>query len=100
MTPEHHKPKYFPSDSPLKSKGKVVPVNKRKGEIDVGEELSGFGLQGLKVTDQELADLVADLGLDGEDAGNLVKSLSSNSNAPTTKSHDAKETTSETKPSS
>ena len=59
--------------SPLK--GKDVPVNKRVGEINVGDELSGYGLQGVKVTEDELRDLVADLGLDGDEAGDLVKSL-------------------------
>jgi len=34
-------------------------------------------LQGVKVTDDELRDLVAELGLDGDEAGDLVKGLSS-----------------------
>ncbi|KAK0478302.1 hypothetical protein IW261DRAFT_1565284 [Armillaria novae-zelandiae] len=40
-------------------------------------ELSGYGLQGVRVTEDELRDLVAELGLDGDDAGDLVKGLSS-----------------------
>ncbi|KAH7912591.1 hypothetical protein BJ138DRAFT_1083314 [Hygrophoropsis aurantiaca] len=76
MTPEHHKPKIFPpSDSPLKGKGKVVPVNKRVGDFDVSTELEGFGLQGVRVTDDDLRKLVEDLGLDGDDAADMVKSL-------------------------
>jgi len=74
MTPEHHKPKIFASsDSPLK--GKNLPVNKRTGEYDVSTELSGFGLQGVRVTDDDLRDLVEELGLGGDEAGELVKSL-------------------------
>ncbi|TDL28625.1 hypothetical protein BD410DRAFT_781140 [Rickenella mellea] len=64
-----HKPSYAATPSPL-----------RKGvkEMDMGEELPGFGLQGLKVTDDEIADLVKDLGLEGDEATDLVKGLSSN----------------------
>lgn len=76
MTPEHHKPAIFPSASPLKGKG--VPVNKRDDEFDVGTELSGFGLQGVHVTHDDLAALVAELGLGGDEADDLVKGLSSN----------------------
>ena len=52
-----------------------TPVDKRD-EADVGDELSGFGLQGVKVTDDELAKLVEELGLGGDEADVLVKSLS------------------------
>jgi hypothetical protein len=45
-------------------------------EFDVGEELSGYGLQGVKVTDDDLLALVEELGLGGEEAGDLVKGLS------------------------
>ncbi|KAG1716005.1 hypothetical protein ID866_1170 [Astraeus odoratus] len=70
MTPEHHKPKIFPKDlsTPLK------PVNKH-GDFDIGSELQGFGLQGVRVTDEELKKLVEDLGLGGDDATDMVKSL-------------------------
>ncbi|KAF8913005.1 hypothetical protein CPB84DRAFT_1841432 [Gymnopilus junonius] len=77
MTPEHLRSKMFPqtsSPSPLRTKG--IPVNKRTGELDMGEELSGFGLQGVKVTEGELRDLIAQLGLGDEDAGDLAKGLS------------------------
>ncbi|KAL0951394.1 hypothetical protein HGRIS_008090 [Hohenbuehelia grisea] len=78
MTPEHLRTKILatPTASPLKGKGKPIPVNKRQNEIDVGNELVGFGLQGVKVTDDELLDLIADLGLDGDDAADLVGGLS------------------------
>lgn len=75
MTPEHHKPRIFSdSESPLRSKEK--PVNKRDDEFDVSTELSGFGLQGVMVSEDDLAKLVADLGLEGDEAGDLVKGLS------------------------
>jgi hypothetical protein len=70
MTPEHHKPATFPSssDSPLKS----------KHVFDVSTELQGFGLQGVKVTDDDLAALVEELGLGGDEADDLVRGLSGN----------------------
>lgn len=61
----------FP-DSPLKGK----PVNKREGDFDVSTELEGFGLQGIRVTEDDLAALVQELGLGGDDADELVKGLS------------------------
>ena len=47
-----------------------------EAEFDVSEELSGYGLQGVKVTDDDLLALVEELGLGGEEAGDLVKGLS------------------------
>lgn len=75
MTPEHLKKHILaqPPSSPLK--GKEVPANKRVGEFDVGDELSGYGLQGVRVTDDELSELVKELGLDDDDAQDLVKGL-------------------------
>jgi SH3 domain-binding glutamic acid-rich protein len=75
MTPEHHKPKTFPS-SPSDSSLRGKPANKREGEFDVSTELEGFGLQGVRVTQDDLAALVEELGLGGHDADELVKSLS------------------------
>ncbi|KAI9460997.1 hypothetical protein BJY52DRAFT_1261667 [Lactarius psammicola] len=49
---------------------------RNESEFDVGDELSGYGLQGLKVTDDDLVALVEELGLGGEEAGALVKGLS------------------------
>ena len=76
MTPDRLKSKIMAKPPPSPLKGKALPVNKRIDEFDIGEELSGFGLQGIKVTDEELRDLVAELGLDGDEAGDLVKGLS------------------------
>ncbi|KAJ7492763.1 hypothetical protein FB451DRAFT_990776, partial [Mycena latifolia] len=77
MTPEHLRTKILAQQSsPLKGKGST-PVNKRADMFDVSTELSGFGLQGVQVSHDELAALVAELGLDGDDAGDLVKGLSS-----------------------
>lgn len=84
MTPEHLRDKVrTPTQSPLKGKGRGadIPVNKREGEFDISTELVGYGLQGVKVTEQDLIDLVAELGLDGDEAGDLVKGLSSVSSA-------------------
>lgn len=81
MTPEHLKKQILaqPPKSPLSGSGsggkKPIPVNKRVGEMDLGDELSGFGLQGVKVTEDELLDLVKGLGLDDDAAGDLVKGL-------------------------
>ncbi|EIM92145.1 uncharacterized protein STEHIDRAFT_151488 [Stereum hirsutum FP-91666 SS1] len=55
----------------------VAEIRKRnEEEFDISEELSGYGLQGVKVTHDDLLELVKDLGLDGDDAGDLVKGLS------------------------
>jgi hypothetical protein len=79
MTPERLKKKILaqPPKSPLSGAGgkKPIPVNKRVHEKDLGDELSGYGLQGVKVTDDELLDLVKNLGLDDDAAGDLVKGL-------------------------
>lgn len=74
MTPEHHKPRFFPRDpdTPLK------PVNKREKDFDVSTELEGYGLQGVRVTDDDLRLLVEELGLEGDDAEDMVKSLGGN----------------------
>lgn len=84
MTPEHHKPaKFLSSDSP---RGK--PVNKRDDEFDVSAELEGYGLQGVKVTEDDLAALVQELGLGGDEADDLVRGLSTP--APASKKEDVK----------
>ncbi|KAG6832282.1 hypothetical protein H0H92_003515 [Tricholoma furcatifolium] len=86
MTPDHLKKKILaqPQESPLK--GKAIPVNKRQDEFDISTELEGFGLQGVNVTEDELRNLVAELGLDGDEAGELVKGLSGSSSKPTSNS--------------
>ncbi|KAF9015527.1 hypothetical protein BDQ17DRAFT_1418586 [Cyathus striatus] len=83
MTPEHITKKIVAEQSsPLRGKKAGIPINKIKGAFDVSTELSGFGLQGVTVTDDELKDLVADLGLEGEEAGDLIKGLSGTSESP------------------
>lgn len=67
----NHKPSFAASPSPLRSKIKGQSAQ----EFDVGTELVGFGLQGVKVTNDELRELVEELGLDEADAGELVKGL-------------------------
>jgi len=63
--------------SPSASPASKESLRKRNdAEFDVGEELSGYGLQGVKVTDDELLALVEELGLGGDEAGELVKGLS------------------------
>ncbi|KAH6916871.1 hypothetical protein BKA70DRAFT_1250837 [Coprinopsis sp. MPI-PUGE-AT-0042] len=80
MTPKHIK-EYIIAEqsSPLrvKSKTKPIPVNKldEKDQIDLGNELAGYGLQGVKVTQDELMDLMGQLGLGGEEADDLAKGL-------------------------
>ncbi|ETW86948.1 hypothetical protein HETIRDRAFT_114260 [Heterobasidion irregulare TC 32-1] len=55
-----------PSPSPLRTKTSAADVRKRdEAEFDVGQELVGYGLQGLKVTHDDLLKLVQDLGLEG-----------------------------------
>ncbi|KAH9969079.1 hypothetical protein BC827DRAFT_1121669 [Russula dissimulans] len=56
-----------PSPTSLRKRGEA--------EFDVSEELSGYGLQGVKVTEDDLLALVQDLGLGGDEAGDLVKGL-------------------------
>lgn len=63
------RPSFAPSPSkPLK---KSAP---RAKSIDVGTEL-GFGLEGVKLSEEEMLELVESLGLGGDDAGELVKGL-------------------------
>lgn len=78
MTPERLKKKILatPPHSPLK--GKNLPVNKRTDELDIGDDL-GHGLDGVRVTEDELRVLMKELGLGGADAGDLVKASSETS---------------------
>ena len=66
MNPSH-KPTISPHPTPKKTKDTT-----RGDEIDVGEELSGYGLDGVKVSEQDLMDLVSEL-IGEEGAGDLVK---------------------------
>ena len=62
-----HKPTASPHPTPKKLKDES-----HGGEIDVGNELSGYGLEGVKVSEQDLMDLVSEL-IGEEGAGDLVK---------------------------
>ena len=73
--------------SPSPAETKKSLRNRNEAEFDVGDELTGYGLQGVKVTDDDLLALVEELGLGGEEAGDLVKGLSD----PTDKADKVKE---------
>ncbi|KAM6499328.1 hypothetical protein JOM56_004836 [Amanita muscaria] len=80
MTPGHIKPKILsvqkaPASSTGEKKVAAPAISKSDG---VGSEL---GLQGpgVHVTEKELKDLIKELGLGGDDAGDLVKGLSGSS---------------------
>jgi len=66
MNPSH-KPTISPHPTPTKPKG-----GSQGREIDVGEELSGHGFEGVSVSEQDLMDLVSEL-IGEEGAGDLVK---------------------------
>ena len=72
----HHRPSFASQPSPLKDK------SKEEKEVDAGTLLEDTSLQGIAVTDDELADLVKELGLEGNEAGDLVKGLSSTKEEP------------------
>ncbi|KAF7320379.1 hypothetical protein MKEN_00822700 [Mycena kentingensis (nom. inval.)] len=73
MTPEHIRKQVLLEQKASPLRGKGTPVNKRDDLFDVSNELSGFGLQGVQVSEQDLLDLVAELGL--EDDGDLARDL-------------------------
>ncbi|KAJ3550277.1 hypothetical protein NMY22_g558 [Coprinellus aureogranulatus] len=80
MTPERIKAKVIagqPSPPNLRKTPVPTPVNKEPAgfRMSVGGELGGFGLDGVKVTQDELRDLVSQLGLGGDDAEELVRGL-------------------------
>lgn len=78
MTPEPLRRKILagsPAASTMKGK-KVIPVNRRTDEIEVGDDLGDHGLQGVRVTRDELRALIEELGLGGDDAGDLARGLS------------------------
>ncbi|KAI5121269.1 hypothetical protein M0805_002314 [Coniferiporia weirii] len=67
----NHKPSFAsPAPSPLKDK------SKKGGELDAGAVLDDVSLQGVSVTDADLEELLSELGLEGDDVGELVKGLS------------------------
>lgn len=66
MNPSH-KPTISPHPTPTKPKD-----GSRGKDIDVGEELGEYGLEGVTVNEQDLMDLVSEL-IGEEGAGDLVK---------------------------
>jgi len=68
MNPKHRP---TPSPGPSSPAKPAVTDGSRGREIDAGEELSGFGLEGVKVSEQDLMDLVSEL-IGEEDAGDLL----------------------------
>ncbi|KAH7344823.1 hypothetical protein B0J17DRAFT_636966 [Rhizoctonia solani] len=74
------RPSFAPS--PSKPPKKSTPRTK---SVDIGAEL-GFGLDGVKVTEEEMLELVESLGLGGDDAGDLVKGLGLSSSKTPNKS--------------
>jgi SH3 domain-binding glutamic acid-rich protein len=66
-----HRPSYSNIPAPLPDKKKEVE------EFDISTELSGFGFQGVKMTNDELQQLAEELGLAKDDAANLAEGLSS-----------------------
>jgi hypothetical protein len=73
--------------TPAPAKDKTS-VNKREDEHDVSDDLTEFGLQGVKVSDDDLLALVEELGLGGDEADELVKGLNGEGKAE--KSQDGK----------
>lgn len=67
----NHRPSFAAVPAPLKDRSKAGD------ELDAGDLLEDNSLVGVSVTDDELADLVKELGLEGDEAGDLVKGLSS-----------------------
>lgn len=52
----------------------------KQNDFDVSTELEGYGLQGVRVTDEDLRLLVEELGLEGDDAEDMVRSLGGDGN--------------------
>lgn len=70
-SPLQMNPKHRPTPSPGPSPMKPVSDGSRGRQIDAGEELSGFGLEGVTVSEQDLMDLMSEL-IGEEDAGDLL----------------------------
>ncbi|GJE87633.1 hypothetical protein PsYK624_037160 [Phanerochaete sordida] len=75
-------PKHAPSRSPSPSPQALR--EKEKSEINAGEELAEFGLANVSVSKDELAALVAELGLGGDEAKDLVAGLAEPMEPPRT----------------
>lgn len=86
-----HQPVITPDSSPLKGKGKTSPGDQREKELDAGETLGDAGLNGVNVTEDDLMKLVAELGLGGDEADDLVKGLTGDSESARPKAEAKKE---------
>jgi len=78
--PGAHMPSVMNKDHrPSYSKIPPLPPDKKReeDEFDISGELSGFGLQGVKMTNNELQQLAEELGLGKDDAAELAKGLGS-----------------------
>ncbi|KAJ2921143.1 hypothetical protein H1R20_g15951, partial [Candolleomyces eurysporus] len=100
MTPEHIKTKILATQqqpSPLRGKAPPKPINKEEegSRVDLGDELSGYGLQGVKVTMDELRDMIEELGLGGDEAADLVKGLADNTESKGSKGKEPETSTKE-----
>ncbi|KAG8899525.1 hypothetical protein FRB99_006591 [Tulasnella sp. 403] len=75
-----HKPVFHNDNKPI-DKSKIVKHDKKlaEGEIDLTEALGDFGLEGVTVTEDELLELVASLGLEDKQADELVKGITESS---------------------
>ncbi|GJJ09541.1 hypothetical protein Clacol_003764 [Clathrus columnatus] len=80
---------YMPSEMTPKKTPVPTPLPSQSGDgsdsrkdIDLGDQLSVHDLKGIKASEEELADLVKELGLGGEDANDLIKGLTQ-TQAPT-----------------
>lgn len=94
MTPERIRAQVVAGQpSPLRKTPVPTPINKEPEglRMDVGDELGGFGLEGVKVTQDELRDLVSQLGLGGDDAEDLISGLGESSGKERTSSSSRKE---------
>lgn len=75
------RPSFAPSPSQPPKKSTL-----RTKSVDVGAEL-GFGLEGVKLTEEEMLELVESLGMGGDDAGELVKGLGLSSSKASSKTN-------------
>jgi SH3 domain-binding glutamic acid-rich protein len=68
-----HKPSFAPGGpTPMRKSGAPGTGDE---VVDAGEVLSGYGLQGVEITMNELTQLAKDLGLDEKNAADLAKGL-------------------------
>lgn len=83
MNPKH-RPTPSPGPSPMKTND-----NSRGRQIDAGEELGGYGLEGVTVSEQDLMDLMAEL-MGEEDAKDLLGVKKDKGKTPETEERETK----------